>query len=348
MRPLAARPFPSTLPRLATALALATAMLAPLAASAVVIDWVTVGAPGNAADTDPVNCGPSNASPCGAVATPYKIGKYEVTNAQYAEFLNKVAATDTNELYSTYMDGETWGGISRSGSSGSYSYAVKPGFESKPVTFVSFWDAARFSNWLQNGQPAGLQTSLTTEDGAYTLTPAAIAANSVLRNPTASVFLPSEDEWYKAAYYDPIASLYYDYPTGTNAIINCVAPGGDTGNSANCGGAVNALTDVGAYTLSDSPNGTFDQGGNLEEWTEQIKWGSDRGTLGGVWYADSSNLAAEDSYGNAVPSYFNDGIGFRVASVGEPSAPSIPEPSASLLFGTGLLVSVRAFRRRSR
>ena len=151
------------------ALALAT-MLASPAASVVTIDWVTVGAPGNAADTNPVNCGPSNASPCGAVATPYKIGKYEATNAQYAELLNSVAATDTNALYNTNMDSRTGsnaplGGITRSGVSGSYSYSVKSGFASKPVTYVSFWDAARFSNWLQNGQPAGLQTSLTTEDG---------------------------------------------------------------------------------------------------------------------------------------------------------------------------------------
>jgi len=320
MQPPLARSVLPSLPRLAAALALAAAMLAPLAASAVVIDWVTVGAPGNAADTDPVNCGPLNASPCGAVATVYKIGKYEVTNAQYAEFLNKVAATDTNELYSTYMDGETWGGISRSGSSGSYSYAVKSGFESKPVTFVSFWDAARFSNWLQNGQPAGLQTSLTTEDGAYTLTPAAIAANSVLRNPTASVFLPSENEWYKAAYYDPIAGgLYYDYPTGTDTMIGCVAPGSDTGNSANCWPATSpsgALTDVGAYSLSDSPSGTFDQGGNLYEWHEQIKLGSYRGFRGGAWGYSAGNLAAGVSNYN-TPTYVNFTIGFRVASIPE-------------------------------
>jgi len=320
MRPLATRPFPSTLPRLATALALATAMLAPLAASAVVIDWVTVGAPGNAADTDPV-CGPWSASPCGAVAAPYKIGKYEVTNAQYAEFLNAVAVTDANGLYNTSMGSDaTFGGISQSGSSGSYSYAVKPGFESKPVTFVSFWDAARFSNWLQNGQPAGLQTSLTTEDGAYTLTPAAIAANSVLRNPTASVFLPSENEWYKAAYYDPIAGgLYYDYPTGTNAIIGCVAPGSDTGNSANCWPATSpsgALTDVGAYSLSDSPSGTFDQGGNLYEWHEQIKLGSYRGFRGGAWGYSAGSLAAGVSHYNS-PTYVNFTIGFRVASIPE-------------------------------
>jgi formylglycine-generating enzyme required for sulfatase activity len=302
MQPPAARFVFSALPRLAAALTLAAVMLAPPMASAVTIDWVTVGAPGNAADTDPINCGPSNASPCGAVAAPYKIGKYEVTNTQYAEFLNAVAATDTNALYNAGMTGDaTFGGITRSGASGSYSYSVKSGFASKPVNYVSFWDAARFSNWLQNGQPTGLQTSLTTEDGAYTLTPAAISANSVLRNVGASVFVPNENEWYKAAYYDPIAGLYYDYPTGTNAAIGCVAPGSDTGNSANCypyAYPPGSLTDVGAYALSDSPSGTFDQGGNVFEWHEQIKTSIPtlgRGARGGAWYNGPSGLAAGDS-----------------------------------------------------
>jgi formylglycine-generating enzyme required for sulfatase activity len=157
MQPLTTRSVFSALPRPAAALALAATLLAPPTASAVTIDWVTVGSPGNAADTNPVNCGPSSASPCGVVATPYKIGKYEVTNAQYAEFLDKVAATDANLLYNTNMGLDaTLGGITQSGVSGSYSYSVKSGFAIKPVTYVSFWDAARFANWLHNGQPTAL------------------------------------------------------------------------------------------------------------------------------------------------------------------------------------------------
>jgi len=341
MKPPVARFVSPTLRRLAAALSLAAAALAAPAASAVTIDWVTVGSPGNAPDTFPVNCGLSNASPCGVVAAPYRIGKYEVTNAQYAEFLNRVAAADANGLYSTYMDSEaTFGGITRSGSEGTYSYAAKSGFESKPVTYVSFWDAARFSNWLQNGQPTGAQSALTTEDGAYTLTPEAIAANSVLRNLTASVFLPSESEWYKAAYYDPIAGRYYDYPTGTNATIGCVAPAGDTGNSANCypyADPSGTLTDVGAYALSDSPSGTFDQGGNVYEWLEQIKIGAARGLRGGAWNGDSSNLTAFNSNSDS-PTLEIDNIGFRLAS--------IPEPSTGLLVLTGLCGL--ALRRRRR
>ena len=191
-------------------------------------------------------------------------------------------------------------------------------FRSRPVSNLSSSPGENLPS--NGGQPTGLQTSLTTEDGAYTLTPEAIATNSVLRNVTASVFVPSENEWYKAAYYDPIAGLYYDYPTGTNEVTGCVAPGADTGNSANCSGAGSVLTNVGAYSLSDSPSGTFDQGGNVWEWHEQIKFTSARGLRGGDWYYDAGYLAAGYSgYGNPLAPGENNDIGFRVASIPEPS-----------------------------
>lgn len=67
------------------------------ASAAVDIDWVTVGSPINA-------CDPKGVSDCfGAVSYEYRIGRHEVTNDQYAEFLNSVASTDTNGLYNTNM-----------------------------------------------------------------------------------------------------------------------------------------------------------------------------------------------------------------------------------------------------
>jgi hypothetical protein len=82
------------------------------------------------------------------------------------------------------------------------------------------------------------QDATTTEDGAYTLTPDAIANNTVVRNPSATIALPNLDEWYKAAYFDPTTSIYFDYPTGTDEEIGCVVPSSDTGNEANCDSAV--------------------------------------------------------------------------------------------------------------
>ena len=60
-----------------------------------------------------------------------------------------------------------------------------PDSDDTPVNLVSLYDAMRFVNWLENGQPDGPQDATTTEDGAYTITPAGIAANSIVRNPGA-------------------------------------------------------------------------------------------------------------------------------------------------------------------
>ena len=162
------------------------------AASAVDLDWVTVGDPGNACDSQSQGC-------FGAVSYEYQISKYEVTNAQYAAFLNAVAATDTNGLYNANMGDPNLsrGGIARSGSPGSYTYSAKAWREDMPVNYVSFYDALRFANWLRNGQPTGAQDDSTTEDGAYDMS----LGSQVVRRADAQVFLPSEDEWYKAAYY---------------------------------------------------------------------------------------------------------------------------------------------------
>ena len=308
------------------------ALLFALPAHAVTIDWVTVGDPGNVPDTDPYLypsiCGPDWDQPCGSVSYTYRIGKYEVTNAQYAEFLNAVAVTDTNFLYSPSMQ------ITRSGDPGSYAYSVITGHENMPVNFVGFLDAVRFANWMHNGQPSGGQDATTTEDGAYTFSDYWTIGP---RNPGATVFLPTEDEWYKAAYYDAASMSYLDYPAGSDTPPTCALPGA-MANTANCDYAVGDLTEVGSYTGSPSPYGTFDQGGNVWEWNETIVSGSYRGLRGGSYINSSGNLAASiRSY--STLSYEVDHIGFRVAM--------IPEPSTALLLAAGLAGLAAEQRRRS-
>ena len=182
--------------------ALAALLVTP-ASAAVIIDWVPIGNAGNAADTPSTNC---FAASCGSVAYDYQISPYEVTNAQYVELLNAKAASDPLGLYNPSMGSDaTFGGITRSGVSGTYTYAVKSGFADKPVTYVSFYDSLRFANWLNNGQGSG-----DTETGAYTLlggTATPSDGTSVTRNGGANIFLPSDNEWYKAAPTAPAVSI---------------------------------------------------------------------------------------------------------------------------------------------
>lgn len=281
-------------------------------AQAVTIDWVTVSDPANAADD----------TGYGSVAYTYQISTFETTNSQYAGFLNAIAASDPNNVYDPSTTIST--SITRTGSEGSFTYSVKSGLENRPVVGISWFSALRFANWLHNGQPTGGQDASTTEDGSYTFSGHEIVG---ARNPGTTIVLTSEDEWYKAAYYDALSTSYFDYPAGTDSQTTCAAPGA-TPNTANCGSAVGDLTDVGSYTGSASPNGTFDQGGNVWEWNESaVGESSNRGIRGGALGTGSLLLAAAYR-GEHGPGATAD-VGFRVALV--------PEPSTALLLAFGLV-----------
>ena len=142
-------------------LAALACLLAAPARAGITYEMVTVGNAGNAADT---KVG-ANTFGFGSVAYDYQIGKYEFTNQQYTDFLNSVAATDTYSLYNTNMGSDALGGISRSGTPGSYTYSAKTNMGDKPVNYIMWFDAARVSNWLMNGATS----SSSTETGAYTL-----------------------------------------------------------------------------------------------------------------------------------------------------------------------------------
>jgi formylglycine-generating enzyme required for sulfatase activity len=152
----------------------------------------------------------------GSVPYAYNIGTYDVINSQYVAFLNSNDSTGANPLglYNSQMGSAPYGGINyNSGAANGNKYSVISGNGNNPVNYVSFYDGLRFANWLNNGQVAGM-----TETGAYTLlggTPTPSNGNSITRNAGATVFLPSENEWYKAAYYNPATSSYYQYPTSS-------------------------------------------------------------------------------------------------------------------------------------
>ena len=281
---------------------LVSASLVTTASASLTIDWVPVGNAGNAAD-------PSTGY--GSVASAYNIGKYEVTNSQYAEFLNAKGSSNSNGIYNADMASY---GIAQTGSSGSYSYSVTGGLENRPVVYVSWYDAARFTNWLGNGQGGG-----SMETGAYTL-----SGNTgiITVNSGATVYLPSENEWYKAAYYNGGTSTYSLYPNGQNTITTA---------DANYSNSVGHSTDVGNYSGDPSSYGTFDQGGNFWEWNDAVISGSSRGLRGGSWidlvyYLQSSNRNDID------PSYEDNYIGFRVASVPEPTSVVLAMVASGMLL----------------
>ncbi len=194
------------------------------------LEFVTVGDPGNAADT-------SNGGH-GSVPYVYQMGKYDVTVGQYCQFLNAVAKTDAYGLYNSGMatDMPTIK-IAQSGSSGNYTYTVTGGCSQAancPIFDVTWGDAARFCNWLQNGQPTGVEGTGTTETGAYTLNGNATNWMAVTRNSTATYVIPSENEWYKAAYYKGGGTNagYWGYTTQSSTVpINILSTTGT--NNAN-------------------------------------------------------------------------------------------------------------------
>lgn len=157
----------------------------------------------------------------GSVSYEYKISKYPITNTEYAEFLNSVAATDTNGIYESAM-ASVRGGITRSGSSGSYTYSVKSNYGDKPVIYINWFNAARYCNWLHKNKPSGSQDNTTTEDGAYQLT-----GNSGFpsREFDAKYFIPNGDEWQKAGFYKAGSTNagYWDYATQSDTAPTCIS-----------------------------------------------------------------------------------------------------------------------------
>jgi formylglycine-generating enzyme required for sulfatase activity len=306
--------------------AVALALLAGAASAQITIATVPVGNPGSPSEVDYT----------------YNIGQYDVTSSQYTAFLNAVAANDTYGVYNSNMAGTTSGnpGIIQSGSSGSFTYSVAAGRDNNPVTDVTFWDACRFANWLDNGQPTGAEGPGTTETGTYTIP--GIGGEPVPRNANYTWAVTSLSEWVKAAYYTPLGdagnngtSNYWKYPTQSQTISPTQANYYDSG--------INDTTPVGSYPYP-SYYGTYDQAGNVWQWMD------DPTLFPNIFYgcvlrggAFDSSVSSLQAGGGTVPEstgFGSDEVGFRVSQVPEPASLGF-----LALAGTGMLVRRRGVRR---
>jgi formylglycine-generating enzyme required for sulfatase activity len=178
-------------------------------------NFVTVGNPNNANDT--TNYGQVNYT--------FLITKYTITNCEYIEFLNAVASIqDTYSLYNTNMTTDISGGIIKEFNSptGKFIYKLKnTNMANKPATCLTWFNCARYCNWLHNGKPSiavyPVNQNTITEDGSYTMNSSSPLV-APQKNSSAKYWIPSENEWYKAAYYDPTLNggNYWLFATRSN------------------------------------------------------------------------------------------------------------------------------------
>ena len=276
--------------------------------NAFAISFVNIGDAGNAADT----------TGYGAVGYSYRIGAHEVS-------VDMITKANTAGSLGVTFDGRT---------------------ADKPATAISWNEAARFVNWLNlsSGYTAAYNFSLQPGDVGYSANAnislwqtgdVGYSEANPYRNANAHYFIPSENEWYKSAYFIAGALAYFDYPTGSDSAPISVVGGTATGTAVYnqpSGQGPAAVTNAGGL----SPYGTMAQGGNASEWMETAFSGTNsdafnpRALRGGAWPNDTTLMASARNSAN--PANESDNVGFRVASVPEPSTYAL-----LLMTGAGAL-----------
>jgi len=279
--------------------------------NAFTMDFVTIGNPGNTNDD----------TGYGGVANAFRMSSYEVSTAM----------------------------VSKANTAGSLGITYTSRTAGMPATSVSWNEAARFVNWL-NVSSGSVAAYKFTTSGAnanidlWTSGDLGYNAANPFRNSNAKYFLPSENEWYKAAYYSGTDSAYYDYATGSDTAPSAVASG-TSGAVYNGQSGPADITSAGGL----SPYGTMGQGGNAWEWMETNYSGTNdasglsRGLRGGSW-GNFDFVLASSYYDSYDPSFESLYIGFRVASR---ELAAVPEPT-TLLSTLALVSSGLLLRRRGK
>ena len=304
------------------------------------MDFVSIGNPGNAADTTGVP------NPAGRVDRTYDINTFEVSRAM-------ITAYNAN----SGVVGITLQDMSESGSNNGGNGV------DRPATGVTWNEAARFVNWLNTQKGFAPAYKYADSTIGTNLTPWTVAdtldydATNPYRSKRANFFLPSFNEWYKAAYYDPNKTGpglggYWDYATRSDN------PSTQTSGGTASGSAVYGFTPIGSGPADVknagglSPYGVMGLGGNVFEWEESSTdlsnsaGGLNRGFRGGSWIQNASVMSSTDRRTNAAPTDEDNEIGFRVASYNSDAV--VPEPSMiviGMVFGLGGLAAKRRLKK---
>lgn len=223
------------------------------------------------------------------------------------------------------------------------------------VTVSGVSNGAFNGTFVVTGVSGSTFTYVTSDSGSASGTGGTHIGASATHVAEAAFWLPTEDEWYKAAYYDPTkggGGGYWLYPTQNNTLAgnligeansaNYVATFGDDEYFAKeTNDLPSYLTDGGAYgTNSASYYETQDQGGNVWEWNEAVVNESSRGLRGGSWDDTAYYMRSSYRYDYA-PTFEFDNIGFRVAAIPEPS-------TVAMLIIAGAALLARWHRKDSR
>ena len=268
-------------------------------ASASVTPWTeTFGSGTNTFTIDFVDIGntnnPADASGYGAVPYGYRVATYEIPQ----DAITKAAASGLSNVTAGAWTGN------------------------RPAANVSWLEAAAFVNWLNTSKGYQRAYNMVFTNGAWTVQPWSsadawtVGGTNLYRHKDAYYFLPNENEWYKAAYYDAAATNYFPYPTASSKAPTAVG-GGTTINTAVYNSVTNTPAEV-ANAGGLSPYGTMGQGGNVTEWNESTVDGSTNSTIrvvrGGSWSASAAALLSS-TRSSASQTDKNSAAGFRVASV---------------------------------
>lgn len=213
------------------------------------MEWRTIGSPGNRPDRFEFGCVPYE----------YEMAKYQLSNADWCDFLNAVGyeASMRLKLYHKDMTSGILGGIDVTtitphSSPLTHNFSSKPGWEKKPIVYINYTSVCRYCNWLTSGD---------TERGSYDM-----SRDVPARLPGAKYFIPSDDEWYKAAYWRD--GNYANYPTG-NELPRLDQANFERGDAFSKGPPF-YLADVDEYAEASTPAGVVQMGGNAWEMLETV------------------------------------------------------------------------------